>query len=179
MFSFSLACFDFFHPSHPSLYIWLLHFHFFFTINSITIPHSFTVPFFPDPPSPSPSSRAWTCWSAVSISVFPLGSDSAHPVSHPVYCHSIPLCSQRASGGRPPGLSAWRTAQSHTQRSWHHSSQMFWPFEAAEFILFFFDATGVYWFHVWFSKLFVITRQQHLLQLLIFYSYHCYDGVGW
>lgn len=44
--------------------------------------------------------------SAASISVFPLGSDSAHPVSHPVYCHSILLRSPRASGGWPPGLSA-------------------------------------------------------------------------
>lgn len=52
---------------------------------------------------------AWTCWSAVSISVFPLGSDSAHPVSRPVYCHSILLCSRRASGGRPRGLSAPHT----------------------------------------------------------------------
>lgn len=60
------------------------------------------------PPSLPPVLRllAGRGGSAASISVFPLGSDSAHPVSHPVYCHSILLRSPRASGGRPPGLSA-------------------------------------------------------------------------
>lgn len=94
----------------PSLALTSLSLHLAPPLSFVSLSHSFTASFLPLflPPSSSPplSPPAWTCWSAVSISVFPLGSDSAHPVSHPVYCHSIPLCSRRASGGRPLGLSA-------------------------------------------------------------------------
>lgn len=123
---FAVACFDCF---YLPLCIWLHHFHFLSVLVSPSLTHSL-------PPSSLLSCSlppAWTCWSAVSISVFPLGSDSAHPVSHPVYCHSILLCSRRASRGRPMGLSAWRASntQSYTQKSWQHCSKMFWPNDIA------------------------------------------------
>lgn len=41
--------------------------------------------------------------SAASISVFPLGSDSAHPVSHPVYGHSILLRFPEGVRRKAPG----------------------------------------------------------------------------
>lgn len=65
--------------------------------NSVVIPRSLADPSLPvtTPTPPPPPS-----WSSVSISVFPSRSDSAHPVSHQVYCHLILLLLLLLAGHR-------------------------------------------------------------------------------